>query len=185
MVYLPVTGMNTIMRLSAACAATLSVAALGADMPLGSSPVGGPYAGAVARTVRAILEYSRWPQPRSALVLCVAGPAQHAAQIGNQRLSDGRQVVRRNVAALPAALAGCDAVYIGSVPVATQRQLTAAVRGRSVLTIAENDPGSSSEAMFALTFKPAGLSFRMNIDAVSRSGLRVDPRVLRVAKSGD
>jgi YfiR/HmsC-like len=117
-------------------------------------------------------------------VLCVAGPAQHAAQIGNQRLSDGRQVVRRNVAAQPAALNGCDAVYIGSLPLATQRQLTSAVRGRGVLTIAENDPGSSSEAMFALTFKPAGLSFRLNIDAVSRSGLRVDPRVLRVAKGG-
>ena len=89
-----------------------------------------------------------------------------------------------HVAAQPAALAGCDVVYIGSVPLPAQRQLTAAVRGRGVLTIAENDPGSSSEAMFALTYKPGGLSFRLNIDAVSRSGLRVDPRVLRVAKSG-
>ena len=59
-----------------------------------------------------------------------------------------------------------------------------ALVGMPVLTIAESDPGSSSEAMFALTFKPAGLSFRMNIDAISRSGLKVDPRVLRVAKSG-
>ena len=177
-------GMQTLTRLLAAATAALSLTAYAADMPLGVSPGGDPYAGAVARTVRAVLEYSRWPQPRSQMILCVAGNAQHASQIGNLRLSDGRQMVRRNVAAQPAALAGCDVVYIGSVPLPAQRQLTAAVRGRGVLTIAENDPGSSSEAMFALTYNPGGLSFRLNIDAVSRSGLRVDPRVLRVAKSG-
>lgn len=156
----------------------------GADTPLGSAGGGSPYAGAVARTVKAIFEYTRWPQPKTPLTLCVAGTAQHAGLLGNFRLADGRQVVRRNVAAQPAALSGCDALYIGSIPVPTQRQLTAAVRGKGVLTIAESDPGSISEAMFALTYKPGGLSFRLNIDAVSRSGLRVDPRVLRVAKGG-
>lgn len=176
--------MHRTLRLFAAVAAALAAPAPAADMPLGSSPAGGPYAGAVARTVRAILEYTRWPQPRSPLVLCVAGPAQHAGQIGNQRLSDGRQVVRRNVPAQPAALAPCDAVYIGTVPLPVQRQLTAAVRGRGVLTLSEADPGSTSETMFALTFKPNALSFRLNLDAVSRSGLRIDPRVLRVAKGG-
>lgn len=155
-----------------------------ADMPLGASGGGDPYAGAVARMVKGIIEYTRWPQPRSSLVLCVAGAAQHAGQIGNVKLVDGRQVVRRNVAAQPGAVAGCDALYIGSIPLPAQRQLTAAVRGKGVLTIAESDPGSSSEAMFALTYKPNSLSFRLNIDAVSRSGLKVDPRVLRIAKGG-
>lgn len=172
-------------RLGAALAGMFLLArSVVADTPLGA-PIGGdPYAGAVARTVRALFEYSHWPQPRMPLVLCVAGPAQHASQVGAMRLSDGRQVVRRNVAAQPGALGGCDALYIGTVPLALQRQLTAAVRGRGVLTIAENDPGSSSEAMFALTYKPGALSFRLNIDAVSRSGLKVDPRVLRVATGG-
>lgn len=173
------------LRLAAAFAAMVSLAlGAAADTPLSGSAGGDPYAGAVARTVRAILEYSRWPQPRNPLVLCVAGNAAHASQLGNLRLADGRQVVRRNIAAQPAATAGCDALYIGSIPLAAQRQLTAAVRGRGVLTIAENDPGSASEAMFALTYRPTSLSFRLNIDAVSRSGMKVDPRVLRVAKGG-
>lgn len=177
--------MQTFKRLLAALAACSALAVNAAAlMPLGPSAGGDPYAGAAARTVRGIMEYTRWPQPRSPLTLCVAGPARHADQIGNQRLADGRQVVRRNVAAQPAALAGCDAVYIGSIALPAQRQLTAAVRGRGVLTIAENDPGTSSEAMFAFIYKPNSLSFRMNIDAVSRSGLRVDPRVLRVANGG-
>lgn len=168
--------------LTAICAAPLLAAA---DMPLGASAPGGdPYAGAAARTVRAIMEYTRWPQPRPALVLCVAGPAQHASQLTGWRMSDGRQVQRRNVASQPAATAGCDVLYIGTQPIAVQRQLTAAVRGKGVLTIAEADPGNASEAMFTLTYRPAALSFRLNIDAISRSGLKVDPRVLRVAQGG-
>jgi hypothetical protein len=81
-------------------------------------------------------------------------------------------------------LAGCDVVYIGRVPLAGQRQLTAAVRGRGVMTVAEADPECRSEAMFCLIYPAKGLSFRLNIDAVSRSGLRVDPRVLRVSQGG-
>lgn len=156
-----------------------------ADMPLGASTANDSrYAGAAARTVRAIIEYTRWPVRADPLVLCVAGPALHASQLGSIRLSDGRRVERRLVAASPAALAGCNIVYIGQVPISQQRQLTAAVRGRSILTIAEADPGMASEAMFGLTYKRDSLSFRLNVDAVARSGLKVDPRVLRVAQGG-
>jgi hypothetical protein len=155
-----------------------------ADMPIGPSIAGGdPYAGAVARTVKGIVEYTRWPQHRDQLVLCVAGAAKHASQIGGWRTSGGQEVQRRNIGAQAAATARCDVLYIGTMPMPIQRQLTAAVRGKGVLTIAENDPGNSSEAMFALIYQPQSLNFRLNIDAVSRSGLKVDPRVLRVAEA--
>jgi len=117
-------------------------------------------------------------------VLCVAGPARHGAQLGGWLMADGRQVQRRNVVASAAVLAGCDVLYLGQLAIPVQRQLTAAVRGRGVLTIAEADPGNTSEAMFAFTYQPNTLSFRLNIDAVSRSGMKIDPRVLRVAKGG-
>lgn len=156
-----------------------------ADMPLGSVPAGAsPYAGAAARTVKGIMEFARWPQRHDPLVLCVVGPARHAALLGAWRMADGRQVQRRNVAANAAALGGCNVVYLGQLAIPVQRQLTAAVRGRGVLTIAEADPANTSEAMFAFTYQPNALSFRLNIDAVSRSGMKIDPRVLRVAKGG-
>lgn len=155
-------------------------------MPLGVVPAGAsPYAGAVARTVKGIMEFARWPERHDPLVLCVAGPARHGAQLGGWRMADGRQVQRRNVAASTAALGGCDVLYLGQLTVPVQRQLTAAVRGRGVLTIAEADPNNTSEVMFAFTYQPNSLSFRLNIDAVSRSGLKIDPRVLRVAKGGN
>jgi YfiR/HmsC-like len=141
-----------------------------------------PHAGAVVRTIRTLVEYTRWPQPPNPVEVCIAGPASHAGQLDAVRLGDGRLLQRRAVAASPAALGSCDVVYIGKLPLAGQRQLTAAVRGRGVMTVAEADPECRSEAMFCLIYPAKGLSFRLNIDAVSRSGLRVDPRVLRVSQ---
>lgn len=136
---------------------------------------------AVARVVQSLIEYTRWPEPRSLLRLCVAGPAFHAARLEGLRLADGRIVERRTMPLPAVAPAACDAVYIGQQPLAAQRQLTAALRGRGVMTIAEADPACRSQAMFCLTFMPQAVSFRLNIDAVARSGLRVDPRVLRLS----
>lgn len=156
-----------------------------ADMPLGPSLAGeSRFAGAAARTVRAIVDYTRWPVQPNPVVLCVVGPAEHAGQLGAMRLSDGRRIERRDVAANPAALGTCHAVYLGNLPMVRQRELTAALRGRGILTVAEADPGNASEAMFVLTYQPQSLSFRLNVDAVSRSGLKIDPRVLRVARGG-
>lgn len=155
-----------------------------AGMPLGvAGPGESAYAGAVGRTVKAIIDYTRWPQRTDPLVLCVAGPALHASQLGAIRLADGRRVDRRNVAANAASLGGCNVLYLGQLSISTQRQLTAAVRGKGVLTIAEADPANSSEAVIALTYQPRALSFRLNIDAISRSGLRIDPRVLRISQA--
>jgi hypothetical protein len=168
-----------VMALAAAALATAPGSAVGNP---GAEP--SPHSGAVVRTVRSLVEYTRWPQLHNPVELCVAGPASHAGQLDAVRLGDGRVLTRRAVAANPAALAGCDVVYIGKVPLASQRQLTAALRGRGVMTVAEADPECRSEAMFCLIYPAKGLSFRLNIDAVSRSGLRVDPRVLRVSQGG-
>lgn len=169
-----------------AALALLAVASLAAPGAAVGNPgaEASPHAGAVVRTVRSLVEYTRWPQPPNPVELCVAGPASHAGQLDAVRLNDGRTLNRRVVTASPAALAGCDVVYIGRVPLAGQRQLTAAVRGRGVMTVAEADPDCRSEAMFCLIYPARGLSFRLNVDAVSRSGLRVDPRVLRVSQGG-
>ena len=66
----------------------------------------------------------------------------------------------------------------------SDRQLVAAARGNGVLTIAEADPACRSQAMFCMVYEPRAVSFRMNLDAIARSGLRVDPRVLRLAEGG-
>ena len=141
----------------------------------------------MARMVGAILEYTRWPsRPAEPLTLCVVAPAIHAGRIGRFDLSGGRTVLRRDVPAGAAPdVTGCDALYLGQLELADLRRWTRAARGAPVLTIAEGDPPCGSEAMFCIRASATGLSFDLNIDAVSRSGVHVDPRVLRMASGED
>ncbi|HTN13746.1 MAG TPA: YfiR family protein [Sphingomonadaceae bacterium] len=142
-------------------------------------------ADATARIVRAILEYSRWPKTSNPLQVCVVGPANMAAGIEAISLSDGRHVAVRYLARDGfAASAGCDAYYLGELDSGTMRRWTARAHGMPIVTITERDPQCRSEAMFCLVYAPASVSFRLNVDAVARSGVRVDPRVLRLAKGG-
>ena len=156
-----------------------------ADMPLGATVAGDSrYASAAARTVRAIIEYTRWPAQAGPLTLCAAGPTRRGGRLDAVRLADGRAVQRREVAPVPSAIGGCQVLYIGDVQPLVLRQLIAAARGNGVLTIAEADPACRSQAMFCMVYEPRAVSFRMNLDAIARSGLRVDPRVLRLAEGG-
>lgn len=151
-----------------------------APLALAGVAEGEGYNPAVARVVLSLVEYTRWPSPRSPLRLCVAGPALHAGRLDGLKLADGRRIDRVTVAAVTPA--SCDAVYMGQLPMPAQRQLITALRGRAVMTIAEADPLCRSQAMFCLSFTAQTVSFQLNVDAVSRSGLRVDPRVLRLSE---
>jgi YfiR/HmsC-like len=174
----------------------LSLPALVAQMLMAGAvpmtPVGLPlngganrFADGAARTVQSLLEFSRWPSRPNPVRLCVIGTARHAEKLTDLILSGGRPVVRRNFPANADAIGtSCDALYIGKMALPAIRQVTARVRGAAVVTIAEDDPGCRSEAMFCLQFEPSTLSFLINVDAVSRSAVRVDPRVLRMSKGG-
>jgi len=160
----------------------------GATLPV--TPSGLPVSGgdaaraqATARMVRGIIEYTGWPVRSDPLQLCVAGPAEHAGLLDGLVLADGRRVQRRTMP--PAAIsADCRVVYVGQIDPLTARQLMARLRGKGVLTIAEADPGCRSQAMVCLQHMPGQLSFQLNLDAVSRSGVRIDPRVLRLTREG-
>lgn len=139
---------------------------------------------ATARVVASIFEYTRWPGPTDPVRLCVVGPAEHADAMGRFFLSDGREVVRASLASDgPLRIENCDALYLGRMPLDQGRRWTSAARGGAIVTISESDAECRSEAMFCLLFEPGSLSFRLNIDAVSRSRVRIDPRVLRIART--
>lgn len=147
-------------------------------MPLGNEA--NPYAPAVAKLVRAIVQYTRWPNSPRTLTACVVGPTDHADDLlaGRHVAAVGVKPVRAGAEQIGAA--GCEIVYLGRISLEQQRAVTAALRGSAALTIAENDPACRSRAMFCLLFEADALSFRLNIDSVSDSQIRIDPRVLRM-----
>lgn len=140
-----------------------------------------PYDRPLARTIVSIVQYSRWPTERQVVRLCIAGPSEYGERFKVQPLSGGREL--RPVSVPPTALgpARCDVVYLGRLSLDEQRRIMATLLGTPVLTIAENDPACRSRAMVCLLFEANEMSFRINVDAISRSQVRIDPRVLRMS----
>ena len=138
-------------------------------------------AAATARLVRSFIDFTRWPALPSPVSLCVVGSAGSAGQLDGLSTADGRRVTRRAVSAAGLAGSGCHVAYFGRLDPVALKQAVLSVRGKGVLTIAENDPACRSQAMFCLKPDRQTLGFAVNIDAISRSGLKVDPRVLRMA----
>lgn len=175
-------GLTAVLAMFLACSQTVQAVppATPASVPLGD--VGDREAAGAARMVGNILEYTRWPATPSQIDLCVAGSARHGSRLADIALPSGIPVVRHDLPADATGLLGsCDAVYLGNLDLEGARRWTALARGAPVVTIAENDPACSSEAMFCLVFLPEAMAFELNIDAVSRSGVRIDPRVLRMS----
>lgn len=150
---------------------------------------GGPagIASGVNRIVGGIVSYARWPgdPPEAPRTLCVAGTPQLSDRIAPTG-PGGRGVLVRRLSAggLPTG-GGCDILFLGRMATADRQRLIAWVRGRPVLTITDDDPGCSLGAMFCLRARAASVSFSINLDAIGRGPLRIDPRVLKIGSDGD
>lgn len=140
---------------------------------------------AVNRMVGGIVSYARWPDGSSATprVMCLVGTPRLSDRMAPDVPGPGSVAVRRMNAA--AVTPDCDILFLGRMPVADRRQLIAWVRGRPVLTITDDDAACIYGAMFCLSNKAASLSFSVNIDAIGRGPLRIDPRVLRIGSGGE
>ncbi|MCC2601730.1 YfiR family protein [Sphingopyxis yananensis] len=141
---------------------------------------------AADRLIGGILSYVRWPdlRPLASRKICVVGVPKLSSNLrpllpGNVAMHisyrDARDVIQTD---------GCDALFLGSIPVADRQKLIGWVRGRPVLTLTDTDPSCSGGAMFCLVERQHGPTFLVNLDAIARGPLRVDPRVLRIGKDG-
>lgn len=157
-------------------------AAAVAQSPVPDSADGEAFA--VARMVRGILSYVRWPDDSSTIRLCVAGDPRFAGRLGGMDTASGRQILPHSLAAgeTPAD-AGCDALYLGRMSPAARARLIGAAHDQPIVTIDEADPSRRAGAMFCLSVDPARISFQLDLDAVSRSRVRIDPKVLLLSRS--
>lgn len=139
---------------------------------------------AVNRMIGGIVTYVRWPGPaQSSRTLCIVGTPRLNDRIAPDLPGRGLSVaVRRTTAAGVIGGTDCDLVFLGRMPATDRQRLVEWVRDRPVLTISDDDPACLYGAMFCLSSKPAGLSFAVNLDAIGRGPLRVDPRVLKIGQ---
>ncbi|MGU3781069.1 YfiR family protein [Burkholderia metallica] len=138
---------------------------------------------AVRQVVLGIISFTRWPTTPVRLHLCVTGRPDYARgltdtlQAGSTLLDVQR--VRFDDAALGMA---CDVVYLGNLGTNERAHVRAALAGHPVLTISEHDPSCTTGGMFCLNIDGERVSFDINLDAVARSGVRVHPNVLNLAR---
>ena len=139
---------------------------------------------AVAYTVFGILSYTRWPAELQTIRLCVVGPTEYADElIKGGALPGGRKIaVRRMHLDDASLLAECDSVYAGMLADDAWRRLMVRLKGKPLLSISERQELCKIGGMFCLDVRPGGVSFEVNLDSVARSGVRVNPRVLQLAK---
>ncbi len=144
----------------------------------------GARAAALARVVKGIVSYTRWPAAPRIVRICIVGRAQYDQPlIEGMSQAPGPAVEIDHLAIdhpqLPDA---CNALYVGEVTDQERQELFARIAGHSILTIIESDPTCRGGGMFCLRIDEQQIGFEMNIDAVARSGTRVHPKVLLLAR---
>lgn len=148
-----------------------------------ADPTISPRDAAVRQVVLGIISFTHWPTPPARLRLCVAGRPNYAhglvdtLQAGSTPLD-----VQRIGLDDPAIGEVCDVVYFGDLSDDERMQVRAAVAGHPVLTISEHNPSCVTGSMFCLNVDDEPITFDINLDAVARSGVRVQPNVLKLAR---
>lgn len=174
-----------LMLLAAGVAAPAwSATAAGGPLPTAAVAADAVDAQLVARVVYGILSYTHWPHARSARVLCAVGDSQHAAALAPDGAAAMQARIQFRSASVDEVVAQqpCDAIYIGQLQPAQLRALLHATAGHPVVTIMEHSQYCDEGAMICLQARaPDALSFQVNLDVVSLSGVRVSPQVLKMS----
>lgn len=138
----------------------------------------------VAQAVFGILSYTRWPSNPSTLRLCVIGPTEYADEVlQGALLPSDRTVTALRISEDDKEIATqCDSMYVGALSEKAWNQLISKVAGQPVLTISEQQERCSSGGMFCLSVHASHTAFEVNLDSVARSGLRIHPKVLQLAR---
>lgn len=138
----------------------------------------------VTQVVLGILSYARWPVEPQQLRLCVVGPTEYTDDLvkGTTQAAGRPVTVRRLLADNPAIASECDAVYIGKLTSDERSRLFASLTGRPVVSISEGGDQCTIGSLFCLRVGDEQVSFEVNFDSVTRSGVRIHPSVLQLSR---
>lgn len=139
-------------------------------------------------TVAGVLAYTRWPVTPDPLRLCFVGDSLHADRLQRQgiALSGRPPVLLLHPEPDQPLAAQCDAVYIGALDAAEWPALTQSLAAQPVLTLCERSTPCVAGGMVRLDIDATGehVRFEINLDAVTRGGVRIHPQVLRLGRRG-
>ncbi len=149
-----------------------------------ATAVSAPRSG-LSTAVAGILAYTRWPAETLPLRVCTLGRGAGVDELlrGPDLGSPQRPVSLRPSPSVSDASQNCQAIYVGAVEGAQWQSLLQAVIGRPVLLLGDGLGFCTDGGMFCMEAGPQSVRFNANLDAIARSGLRVNPLVLRIARN--
>ncbi len=136
------------------------------------------------RTVLGIISYARWPVPPEIYRICAAGDLNHLHELLEKPASvRGRPVVATTLeGGIAQSASVCNVIYLGETSARRRKQLLDEAAGRQILTIVEADESCAGGGMFCLGFVANGMILQTNLDAISRSGIQINPQVLNLTR---
>lgn len=137
----------------------------------------------VVRMVLGIVSYARWPTPHDAYRLCVTPDSGSLRELFDRPANVGDRPVNPVVLEAGPGIStqGCDILYLGRLTHGLRQQLLDEAKGKPVLTISEGDEVCDAGSMFCLWLQGNAITLQLNLDAISRSGIRINPKVLQLA----
>ncbi|MDR2677997.1 MAG: YfiR family protein [Zoogloeaceae bacterium] len=145
---------------------------------------GASRASMVLSIVAGIINYTRWPHLGGSLRVCIAGESEHSNHLrGNAssiQTTIGMPVSFQAIQSPENVVAQCNALYVGQTQEA--KRFLEHATGQPILSIGEGKELCSMGSMFCLDLSAPGseVRFAANLDAISRSTVRVNPQVLRL-----
>ncbi|MMZ66756.1 hypothetical protein D1872_292790 [compost metagenome] len=76
----------------------------------------------------------------------------------------------------------CDVIYLGNVSTSQKQTFIQSISGHAILSLSENDVECIAGNAFCLQIEDDRVSFKVNLDALARSGVRINPNVLQLAR---
>lgn len=168
------------MLLAATCIAVTGMAR--AEEP--PRQAGGDAGLQATRTVLGIISYARWPVPPETYRICAAGDLNHLRELLENPASVRERpvVVTMLEGGIAQSPSVCNVLYLGEISASRRKRLLNEAIGRQILTIIEADDECASGGMFCLGFVADGVTLQTNLDAISRSGIQINPHVLNLTR---
>ena len=134
-------------------------------------------------------KFVEWPSsafanPQSAFLVCVLGPDPFGSALDDALL---RHSIQGHAVALlrmkrTADIVGCQILFVPASERNRLPEVTAKLRGQSVLVIGENEDFASSGGVIQFALEQNHIRFLINTDAADRSGLKFSSKLLALAK---
>lgn len=155
------------------------------ETPVESSSQLIPITEQVASLVLGIIRYSRWPEQPQQVDICIVGDVHHAGLLLQSTHYIGDvPVVSQNVSMeqVLSLTTNCHLYYVGHLASKHYSQVYDAVGHSAVITIEEENELCSIGGMFCFFIQNERATFKVNLDAVSRSSVKIHPSVLRLGQ---